>query len=354
MGGLILQGEQIQAPAPVLDSRIENDPSRDPVLVYIARSPSAETRRTIRGSLEAVAAILAGPGTPAQSVPWWQLRYQHTQTIRARLVESGLAPATVNKHLAALRGVLKETWRLGLITAEDYHRAADVANVRGSTLPAGRYVSAGEIQAVLATCARDTSTHGLRDGAILATLYGCGLRRAELCSLTLAALSAEGVRVMGKGRKERLVPCPDGTRRALGSWLDVRGQDPGPLFQVLRRSGEPSGRPLKPDYVLDICKRRAGAAGVEPFSPHDMRRTMASDLLDAGIDIAVVRGMLGHADIQTTARYDRRGQRAAERASGFLSVPWRAPEAHRPAPAPTDIEAMLDAWAAGGEEPRAR
>ncbi len=85
--------------------------------------------------------------------------------------------ATANQHLSALRGVLKECWRLGSITAQDYHRAADVQTVRGSVLPRGRALRQGELRAVFGACQDDPTPLAIRDGAILAVLYGAGVRR---------------------------------------------------------------------------------------------------------------------------------------------------------------------------------
>lgn len=106
----------------------------------------------------------------ALTLPWPQLRYQHTQAVRRRLAER-YHPATVNKSLAAVRGVLKEAWRIGFIQAADYHRAVALRGVSAHTLPLGRALSAGEIRALFVTCAADRSPAGARDAAMLAVLY---------------------------------------------------------------------------------------------------------------------------------------------------------------------------------------
>jgi hypothetical protein len=124
----------------------------NPYFVYLARF-SGESQRTMRGCLDRIAAIVvngpaAAPGLGAQ-IPWEQIRYQHVTLLRTEFTEKWSSLSHVNKHLSALRGVLRECWRLGLMTAEDYQRAADVSNVKGSREPAGRNIHGDEVAALL-------------------------------------------------------------------------------------------------------------------------------------------------------------------------------------------------------------
>ncbi|MEO8393554.1 MAG: integrase, partial [Chloroflexota bacterium] len=153
--------------------------SQNPAAVYLARLTSALSRRTMHAALDKIAAL---DGQDAFSLNWAALRYQHTTAIRARLA-ADYAPATANKLLSALRGVLKEAWRLGQMNAEDFQRAVDLENIKGQTLPAGRDLSFGEIKALAEVCMSDPSPSGVRDAALIGILATCGLRRAELASL---------------------------------------------------------------------------------------------------------------------------------------------------------------------------
>ena len=115
---------------------------RHPVAVYLARlAPSS--RRTMLAALDAIGNLLSDDRCDAWSLAWEKLRYRHTTAVRALLADGRYAPSTANRHLAALRGVLKECWRLGYVSAEDFQRAADLEPVRGSRLPRGRAPAAG-------------------------------------------------------------------------------------------------------------------------------------------------------------------------------------------------------------------
>lgn len=301
-----------------------------PTLVYLARLAPG-SRRTMGEALTVMAMRLSGNQCDLWTLAWHKLRYQHTAALRSLLAEL-YAPATVNKMLAALRGTLKECWRLGLMDAEEYHRAADLPAVRGSVLPRGRALSAGELRALLQACGRDPSAAGRRDGALVATLYGAGLRRSEAVALEVRDYNREtGALTVrsGKGRKDRMGYAPGGCRAALEAWLPVRdqgqeGEEAGPLFVPINKAGKLTIRPMSDQAVLYILRKRAREAGLAAFSPHDLRRTFIGDLLDAGADIATVQQMAGHANVQTTARYDRRGEGVKKKAAELLHVPFQS------------------------------
>lgn len=292
-------------------------PDQHPAAVYLARLAPG-SRPTQQQALETIAEVLS-PGTGVALLAWHRLRYQHTQAVRAELA-TRYAPATANRMLAALRGVLKEAWRLGLVGAEEHARATDLEPVRGVRLLRGRALEGDELVALFEAC--DVSTPaGLRDRALLALLFGCGLRRAEVVSLDLRDIKpANGsLRVRGKGNKERLAYLqPDGVRY-VSAWLAARGGGPGALFLALDRGHR--GARLTDDGVFAILRRLGARAGIERFSPHDLRRTFVSQLLDEGVDLATVQQMAGHAQVTTTARYDRRGESAKQRAAGRLRMP---------------------------------
>ncbi|TAK32385.1 MAG: integrase [Chloroflexota bacterium] len=296
---------------------------QNPAAVYLSRLAPG-SRRTMREALDTIADLLTNGGSDAIALDWSALRYQHTGAIRAALMEN-YAPATVNKQLSALRGVLKECRRLGQMSAEDHARATDLEAVRGSTLPRGRALSAGELRALFSVCAEDKTPAGARDAALLAILYGGGLRRAEAVALDLDDYNTETGQLTiraGKGHKDRISYATNGSADALAAWLKVRGSEPGPLFVPINKSGKLTVQRMTAQAVLLILQKRGQEAKVAAFSPHDLRRTFISDLLDAGADISTVQHLAGHANVTTTARYDRRGEAAKKKAAELLLVPY--------------------------------
>ncbi len=294
---------------------------RNPAAVYLAGlAPSS--RDTMRRALDVIARMVAGDAADYLAVPWERLRFQHTAAIRAQLA-TRYSHTTANRMLSALRGVLKAAWKLGMMSADDYQTAASMGRVIGETVPAGRSVPSGELAALLNTCQQDAA--GIRDAAIIAMLYACGLRRAELVGLDLGHYErTEGsgrLLVHGKRNKQRYVPVVDGAARALADWLAVRGEEPGPLFHVVGNRNR--GGRMTTQAVYAMLKARATAAGIATLSPHDLRRTFVGDLLDAGADIVTVQKLAGHSSVETTARYDRRDERAKVAAVARLHVPYQ-------------------------------
>ena len=331
--------EAMAASLPVLAASPEDEVfvgEENPVLSYLGRL-SVGSRRTMRGSLEEIARICSGGEVGALAFPWWRLKGTHTAVIRGALAER-YAPTTANKMLSAMKGVLKACFRLGLMTADERDRASDVAPVRGTRLPPGRSIPRGELRSLFEVCAREANdprmrARGVRDAAMLALLYVGGMRRTELASLRLSDYDPEEktVRIRGKGNKERRVFAEGGADLLLSAWLELRGEGDldEPLFLPVRKDGEvrhtdPHGEKkssLSDQAVYKMVKRRHREAKIKEVSPHDFRKTFVGDLLDAIGDLSTVQKLAGHSDPATTARYDRRGERAMREAASHLHVP---------------------------------
>ena len=296
---------------------------QNPAAVYLASLGSNGSRRVQGQALRVIAEILTGNPDPL-ACAWHALRFQHTQAIRARLAER-YAPATANRMLSALRGVLTAARGLGLITADEMAMAASFKGVKGETLLAGRALTSGEIAALMGSCESDSTPAGARDAAMIACLYPAGLRRDEVPALDLADYDpASGALTVqhGKGNKARITYLESGGKAAMGDWLRIRGEQPGALFWPINKAGKITPRRMSNQAVYNALAKRGELAGVANFSPHDLRRTMISDLLDSGADVSTVARLAGHASILTTQGYDRRPEATKAKAMSKLHLPY--------------------------------
>ena len=288
--------------------------ARDPAAKYLDQL-SPNSRRVMRIKLVKACEIL--DFLPDQ-VQWELLRYDDMTNLRRELAAS-CSPSTANLTLAAVKGVLKACRNMQLMSNDDYVAATDVRGVKGSRLAAGRALEVDQARKLFAACRKDSTALGYRDAALVALMLGGGLRRAEAIAVTVARWDGSdgSVSVIGKGNKERKVSLLGKTARYVDEWLEVRGSADGPILCAVSMAGRQDlqvGQSLGSQSAVDRIALRARAAGVGRVTPHDLRRTYATLLLDTGADLFVVQRLMGHASPATTARYDRRGEKAASAA----------------------------------------
>lgn len=300
----------------------------NPAALYLVNLRSATGRYQMARKLDKVARLLGGEATTWQTFPWAQLTAERVGALVTLLVDRDkYRPAYVNTILAAIRGVAEQAHDHGQMDDATHRLIRKVKAVSGgSAEPRGRYVPQGERNALMEACLADPSPVGRRDAAILACGYPGGLRRAEIAGLRHEDLADDGetitLTVRGKGRKARAVYLDNGGADALRDWLAVRGDAPGALFWAGRRGGHlVRGQGISAQSIYEVVKRRAEAAGIREMGTHDLRRTTASDLLDIA-DAVTVAGHLGHSSTNTTAKYDRRGERARRRAAQGLHLAY--------------------------------
>ena len=246
----------------------------DPVSAYLSQL-GAGSQRTMREALTKLALWASDERCGPHELPWHLLQIEHTKALRSRLAAT-LAPATANKHLAALRGVLKHCWRRGLMSAEAYQRAIDLPPVSG---PGRRHLlrlGVEEIRRLDRICVEDRSPAGARDAALLALLYGAQLRRAEAVGLDLSDYDrGRGwIRVRASGGAVRRFAANPHARAALDRWIGIRGDEPGPLFNPVNKGGRIETRRLSEQAIYIACQKRAMEADLPPTSPEDLRRAV--------------------------------------------------------------------------------
>ncbi len=220
--------------------------------------------------------------------------------------ERPLAPASVARALVAVRGL----HRFGAAEGLGENPAAAISPPKqAKRLP--KALDQATVQRLLD--APDTSTPtGLRDAALLELLYGTGARISEVLDLDVDDLTPAladpdlGLRLFGKGRKERLVPLGSFARKAVEAWL-VRGR---PSWAAKASRATPAlllnslGRRLSRQSAWAVIRQHAEAAGITAeVSPHTLRHSYATHLLDGGADVRVVQELLGHASVTTTQLY---------------------------------------------------
>ena len=241
------------------------DLDQNPAAVYLAGLTPAG-RRSQAQALKMVADMLSKNRVDLFSFPWASLRFQHTVAIRAKLIGC-YKPATVNRILCAVRGVLKNAWRLGQMSIEDYQRAVDLSSVPGETILVGRELSSDEISALMSTCAEDSSPSGVRDASIIALMYACGLRRAEVVALEFSNYDQnEGsLMVLGKRCKERIVWLINGVKDAMDDWIQIRSNRPGPLFLAINKAGKLREGRMSNQTIYNIIDKRGRMAGINKY-----------------------------------------------------------------------------------------
>lgn len=265
-----------------------------------ARAMAERTRRAYGIDVGQLAEWAAAHDLPPEALGPRELR-----RFAGVLSERGTAKSSVARKLAAIRAFYRDLVRRGVLDASPGDLVASPK--RDVTLP--RVLKAAEIAAVLDGIPQTTPLE-LRDRAMFELAYGAGLRAEELVTLELAGLDpdAEELRVEGKGSKTRIVPAGEPVWRALGRYLD-RGRpllareasDPDPAVFLSK-----SGRRLS---TSDVRRRLAGwtrrAAVATGVSPHTLRHSFATHLLDGGADLRAIQELLGHASISTTQTYTR-------------------------------------------------
>ncbi len=279
----------------------------NPASVYLSTlAPSG--RRSMRCQLQSLIPLLGGEGV-VEDYDWQYLQYVDVVAVRAALLERGGALNSINLSLSAVRGVMQTAFHLGQIDADTLLHIKSVKRIATRSLPKGRSLSDKALKRLIKNCQTDRSMKGLRDSALIATLATTGLRRAEVVALTVDQYARRTGKLtvdQTKHNRERLCPLPGPVRKLMRAWLDQRGNATGALFCPIGKDHQIHNRHLSPQALYDIIGKRAAEIGLGRLTPHDLRRTFITRLLESKVDINTVRELVGHSDIKTTSRYDHR------------------------------------------------
>jgi len=271
-------------------------------VLALDRDQSPHTVRSYAKDLSDLLAFLAGDDDPSANVPIETIDPRAIRAWVADMHARGLSPATVGRRLSAARALFRWLGREGLVIENP---AATVKNPkRSERLP--ERLDVEDVQAVLE--APDPATPaGLRDRALLELTYACGLRVSELVGLDLddVAFSDRTARVLGKGRKERIVPfgrkAAAAVKAYLAAFAELRERSGEEALFLNQRGGRLTDRSVR--RILDAAVERA--ALVRGVHPHLLRHSFATHLLESGMDLRAIQELLGHARLSTTQRYTK-------------------------------------------------
>ncbi len=281
----------VQPPSPLpVDPRL-----LEPKRMVLDSVVSANSKRNYAQALDGLFLFSAGRSLTRALLMEW----------RATMEEQ--APSTVNVRLSAVRNLVSEARRNGMLGAEEAANLTDIPNIRQQGLRLGNWLTKEQARELLVVPVRNT-LKGKRDYAILALLVGCGLKRRELAGLDVEDIQLRENRwviadLRGKGGRIRTVAVPVWVKNGINVWLTAARIEEGRLFRSVRKGGKNIGESLGDWAVWAIVEQAAKEIGIERFGAHDLRRTCAKLCRKAGGDLEQIKFLLGHSSIQTTERY---------------------------------------------------
>lgn len=205
--------------------------------------------------------------------------------------------SSIGRKLAAIRALFKYLLREGVVAKNP----AELVSTPKKEKPVPFHLTIDEVTA-LVEAPREPDMLSLRDRAILETLYSCGIRVSELTGLNVGGVDTYGglVRVMGKGGKERIVPLGGYALTAITAYLSARGNSPQDAPLIINARG---GRLTRRSVARIVDKYILKIAAMKKISPHTLRHTFATHMLEGGADLRSIQELLGHASLSTTQKY---------------------------------------------------
>jgi integrase len=238
-----------------------------------------------------------------------RLAFNKTVVTRYRifLEQARYASSTINLRLAAVRRLAYEASDAGLLSPD---LAAGIRRVKGAKkhgVRLGNWLTAEQGRKLLSVFDQ-TSLRGMRDYAMVAILLGCGLRRAELATVTVQHLQwreehAVFADLVGKGGHVRTVPVPSWVASAVQRWLATADVTSGPIFRAINKAGRIAAHGFSPKFIWGVVKQACQACNLGNVAPHDLRRTCARLCHERGGELEQIQFLPGHVSVQTTERY---------------------------------------------------
>lgn len=237
---------------------------KNPVELYLSSLGSRRSSITMQNCIKNIARVLGHENY--ELIDWSKLRTSHWTLIKKHLTARNCSGATVNLYLNAFKAVAKAAWSQDYLPQSAYLKIQAIKAVKYQRLPKGRSLNAKECRALLNAC-EDGTKAGVRDKAIFALMFGCGLRRAEVVSLKMSNwdCSRRSFTFIGKGNKERIVFLPKTLDSVIDKWVEVRGVGQEVFFpRVCPGAKEDSFifKEMLSGSIYRILQKRATLAGL--------------------------------------------------------------------------------------------
>lgn len=290
-----------------------------PLALYLGRL-APNSRRSIQSQLNKVADIMEWPPDSAED-KFHLVDYPLACEIKVRLSEHGSSAKSINRAMSAIRNVVKVGVLMGLVSENQLIQLSAIKHQKAAQHQ-GNPLNAKQVRDLFLHLSQNATAIGLRNQAIFALLLGAGLRRSELAALKVQDLALEEANLVvqkGKGNKRRTAFLPSWCIHHVHEWLEKRNNTKGYLFNPVNKSGRVNvKRPITTESVYLLVRDTTKQLGIGKVSPHDLRRTYITRLLEQDIDLNTVRMMAGHEDISTTVIYDKRDNKVMQKAAATL------------------------------------
>ena len=250
-----------------------------------------------------------------------RINYEEALKIRAMLTHEGWSARSINRAMVAIKGIVKVAVMMGKADQLQSLQLQTISRMKHGQHQ-GTCLTVAQVQGLFTHLTKHKRLHHIRNTAMFAILLGTGLRRSELCKLEMADYRASERRLLiraGKGNKSRELFLPEWAVNHLTHWLDVRQRKEGFLFCWVSAGGKVNlKRGMNSSTIYRLVQSTFAQIGIPGVTPHDLRRTFITRLLEQKVDINTVRQMAGHAEISTTTIYDKRDHQFMRQAADAL------------------------------------
>lgn len=305
---------QIISPSSLRQRKSDNV-TQTPTMRYISSLRSPESRRIMTSTLNCFAREL-GAHTHRE-MEWLDIDADVIRHVINRLYDRGIKTQRLNTYITAIKKCAEKAWNMGLISDHTLFEIKEIKGERGYQIVRSRPLNTDEVDQLFAQSVTENYSKNtlIRDNAMLAIMLGCGLRRAEMLALSFDSFFKKQdrwwLRVTGKGNKERQIPINNRRWVHVERWLKLRAQYTSHptddcIWLRITKNGHVLSAPISDTssvYRVVTKRFKMSFGRLEHASPHDLRRTVATLLYKAEVDIGVIQDLLGHANISTTYTY---------------------------------------------------